>query len=121
MHTICFTIILFHASTFFEHHVLIVRRSELYYTASGIITLKTSEWSKIAKITKITKIYKYYYMLIFIYFSNFRQLTCFSVMTPGAIKYNFDLLTMSTWCSKNVEAYNKLIVKQILCIRLVNY
>ena len=31
---------LFHASTCFEHHVLIVRRPKLYYTASGIITLK---------------------------------------------------------------------------------
>ena len=29
---------LFHASTCFEHHVLIVRGSKLYYTASGIIT-----------------------------------------------------------------------------------
>ena len=29
---------LFHASTYFEHHVLIVRRSKSYYTASGIIT-----------------------------------------------------------------------------------
>ena len=29
---------LFHASTCFEHHVLIVRRAKLYYTASGIIT-----------------------------------------------------------------------------------
>jgi hypothetical protein len=38
MHKICFTISLFHASTCFEHHVLIDRRSELYYTASGIIT-----------------------------------------------------------------------------------
>ena len=35
---ICFTVSLFHASTCFEHHVLIVRRSKLYYTASGIIT-----------------------------------------------------------------------------------
>ena len=33
-----FTISLFHASTCFEHHVLIMRRSKLYYTASGIIT-----------------------------------------------------------------------------------
>jgi len=33
----CFTITLFHASTCFEHHVLI-RRSKLYYTVSGIIT-----------------------------------------------------------------------------------
>ena len=29
---------LFHASTCFEHHVLIVRRSELYSTTSGIAT-----------------------------------------------------------------------------------
>ena len=39
MHKICFTISLFHASTCFEHHVLVVRRSKLYYTVSGIITL----------------------------------------------------------------------------------
>ena len=38
MHKICFTMSLFHASTCFEHHMLIVRRSKLYYTASGIIT-----------------------------------------------------------------------------------
>jgi len=56
MHKICFTISLFHACTRFEHHVLIVRRSKLYYTASGITT-------------------------------------------PIG-----DLLTMSTWCSKRVEA-----------------
>ena len=29
---------LFYASTCFEHHVLIVRRPKLYYTASGTIT-----------------------------------------------------------------------------------
>ena len=39
MHKICFTISLFEASTCFEHHVLIVRRPKLYYTASGVITL----------------------------------------------------------------------------------
>jgi len=38
MHKICFTISLFHASTCFKHHVLIIRRSKLHYTASGIIT-----------------------------------------------------------------------------------
>jgi len=32
----CFKI--FHASTCFEHHVLIIRRSKLYFTACGIIT-----------------------------------------------------------------------------------
>jgi len=39
MHKICFTIGLFYASTCFENYLLIVRRSKLYYTASGIITL----------------------------------------------------------------------------------
>ena len=34
----CFTISVFHASTCFEHYVLIIMRSKLYYTASGIIT-----------------------------------------------------------------------------------
>jgi len=33
-----FTVSLFHAFACFEHHVLIERRSKLYYTASGIIT-----------------------------------------------------------------------------------
>jgi len=36
----CFTISLLHVSTCFEHHVLIIRRSKLYYTAPGIITMK---------------------------------------------------------------------------------
>jgi len=35
---ICFTISLFHAYTCFQHHVLIIRRPKLYYTASGVIT-----------------------------------------------------------------------------------
>jgi len=35
---VCFAISLFYASTCFEHHVLIIRRSKLYYTASGIVT-----------------------------------------------------------------------------------
>ena len=33
-----FTISLFHASTCFEHQVLIIRKSKFYYTASGIFT-----------------------------------------------------------------------------------
>ena len=37
MHKLCFKVSLFHASACFEHHVLIVRRSKLYYTAPGII------------------------------------------------------------------------------------
>jgi len=38
MRKICFTISLFDASKCFERHVLIIRRSKVYYTASGIIT-----------------------------------------------------------------------------------
>jgi hypothetical protein len=34
----CSTVSLFHASTCFEHHVLIIRRPKVCYTASGIIT-----------------------------------------------------------------------------------
>jgi len=33
-----FIMSLFQAFTCFEHHVLIIRRSKLYYTVSGIIT-----------------------------------------------------------------------------------
>ena len=76
---------------------------------------ETSEWSKITKIIKIIKIqlYKYEYMVVkfmceFYYhvliliawyfnnFSKFRPLTCFSVMIPGTVYYNFALLTIST-------------------------
>jgi len=41
---------------------------------------ETSEWSKITKI-------QFYYLFIFIelYVSNFRPLTCFSVMIPEAV------------------------------------
>jgi len=38
MHKICFTISLFHTSTYFEHHVLIVRRSEIVLYSLCIIT-----------------------------------------------------------------------------------
>ena len=49
---------------------------------------ETSEWSKITRVQFYKYIYKsYYYMLIFIelYFSNFRPLTCLSVMIPEAV------------------------------------
>ena len=48
--------------------VLISRSSKLYYTASGIITLKQVS-----------------VLFIELYFSNFRPLTCFSVMIPDAV------------------------------------
>ena len=49
MNKICFTITVLYASTCFEHYVLIVRRSKLYYTASGIITLKQVSGLKLLK------------------------------------------------------------------------
>ena len=52
----------------FRTHVLIVRMPKLYYTASGIITLKQVSvfFFKITKITKITKIqfYKYEHIVV---------------------------------------------------------
>ena len=51
MHKVCFTVNLFHASTCFEHHVLIVRRSKLYYTATVVLYNKFSASSWL--ITKI--------------------------------------------------------------------
>ena len=49
MHKICFTVSLFHASTCFEHYVLIVGTSKFYYTLSGIITLKQVSGLKLLK------------------------------------------------------------------------
>ena len=77
--------------------MLIVRRLKIVLYSLWYHHTETSEWSKIAKINKITKIHKcehivvkftnkfHYYVLIFIYFSNFRPLTFFSVMIPDAV------------------------------------
>jgi len=58
----CFTISLFHASTCFEHHMLIIRRSKLYYTASGIITLKQVSGIKLLIYNSINMSKFYYYL-----------------------------------------------------------
>jgi hypothetical protein len=44
---------LIYASTCFEHYVLIIRRSKLYYTAPGIITLKQVSGLKLLKYNSI--------------------------------------------------------------------
>jgi len=49
MHKIFFIISLLYASTCFEHYVLIIRRSNLCYTASGIVTLKQVTGLKLLK------------------------------------------------------------------------
>jgi len=40
--------------------LIIIKRSKLYYAASGIITLKQVEWSKITKI----QFYKYEHIVV---------------------------------------------------------
>ena len=70
------------SSTCAHHQEVKIALHSLWYHHT-----ETSEWSKITKI----QFYKYitfnYYLLIFIelYFSNFRPLTCFSVMIPEAV------------------------------------
>ena len=65
---------LFHASTCFEHYVLIVRRSKLYYTTSGIITPIGGR--PVHRLREDSEV----------------------------LYYNFGLLTISTLCSKHVQA-----------------
>jgi len=95
----CFTISLFHASTCFEHHVLIIRRSELYYTASGIITPIGGRsvhrlWEDSQPVHE-TAIYR-----------------CDD--TRGCI-IQFWHPDDEYMCLKHVEAWNKLFVKQKFC------
>ena len=66
----------------------------MYYTASGVIT-ETSDWSKIAK----TQFYKYEQIVV---------------------KFRCEFFGCD-YCSKHVWHEIKLIVKQILCIKLVKY
>jgi len=80
----------------FRVHVLIVRRSKLHYTASGIITRKQVNGLKLTKI-QFCKYEQIVVKFTELYFSNFRPLTCFSVMIPEAVYCNFDLLMMRTY------------------------
>jgi len=86
----CFTISLFHASTCFDHHVLIIRRSKLYYTSSGIIT-------------------------------PVHGMATYSCDDTRGCVIQFWPLDDEHMCSKHVEAWNKLIVKQKFCAWMVNY
>ena len=82
MHKIFFYIIsILYATTCFEHYVLIISRSKLYYTASGIITPvggRPVHRLRQSSLNLCTE----------------RQPT--GVMIPDAVEYNFDLLMMST-------------------------
>jgi len=87
--------------------VLIIRRSNLYYTASGIVTPMGGRpvyWLREDSSLNLC---------------TGRPPT--GVMISYVVQYNFDLLKMSTYCSKHVGAYNKLIIYKIVCVKLVNY
>ena len=53
MHKICFTISFISCLYMFRAHVLIIGRSKLYYTASGIITLKQVSGVKLLKYNSV--------------------------------------------------------------------
>ena len=61
----------------FRAHVLIISRAKILLYSLWYHHTETSEWDKITKIIKITKIQ--------LYFSNFRPITCFSVMIPETV------------------------------------
>ena len=79
--------------------MLIIRRSKLYYyTASGIITLVGGRPVHRLREDSSPNL------------CTGRPHT--GVMIPDAVQYKFDLLMMSTLCSKHVEAYNKLVTEK---------
>ena len=80
--------------------VLTIMRSKLYYTASGIVTPVGGR--PVRRVRKDCSTC-----------APDGHLQC--VTKPDTVQYNFDLLMMSTQCSKHVEAYNKLIYKTRIC------
>ena len=106
--------------------MLIVRRAKIVLYSLWYHHTETSEWSKITKIIKIIKIqfYKYEHMVVkFTTMCSYLQnciLIILVILDHSLVSvwwyqrlYNtiFALLTMSTQCSKHVEAWNKLIIK----------
>jgi len=81
--------VLFHASTCFEHHVLIISRSKLHYTASGNITLIDG-------------------LLV-------HEMTTYRFDDTRGCVMQFWPPDDEHMSSKHVEAWNKLIVKQTFC------
>ena len=78
----CFIISLFYSSTCFEHYVLFIKRSKLYYTASDIITPvggRPVRWLRENSSLNCAPD---------------GHLRCVTI--PDAVQCNFDLLMMST-------------------------
>ena len=95
-----------YASTCFTHYVLIIRRSKI--VLYSIWYHHTCRWPSGAQVERAVSVCARDGHLQVWWYQRLHNTI-------------FDLLMMSTWCSKHVEAWNKLIVKQILCIKLVNY
>jgi len=88
-------ICLFESSTFFEQHYAHLQEDNYINTTSGIITLKTIEWSKITKISR-THPNLIEVMMCSNYFSNFRPLNCFQSNYTGSCINTDVRLKMST-------------------------
>ena len=98
MHTICFTISFISCLYMFRAHVLIIRRSKLHYTASGIITLKQVSGLKLLKYNSINMIHRSK-----IYVWIFRVwLLCIAYCKH----------VMSCWC----YVYPVKLIKKVLCL-----
>jgi len=67
MHKFLILIHLLHSSTCFEHYCAHLQEDNYINTASGIVTLETSEWSYLLKYILYTLYIVYIYIYIYIY------------------------------------------------------
>ena len=103
MHKICFTIRFISCLYMFRAHVLIIRRSKLHYTASGIITPIGGR-------------------LVHRLRENCSPLSTYRCDDTRGCVMQFWPPDDEHMCSKHVEAWNKTYCKtKSLCIKLVNY
>ena len=127
----------------FRAHVLIIRRSELHYTASGVITpigkfgriLNMFSYYRKSKETAVNLFIRFIYFIWctkFLFYNKF--ISCLYMFRAHVLiirrsKLHYTVTShltrgcvMQFWppddehmCSKHVEAWNKLIVKQKSC------
>ena len=96
---------MFRASYAHRQEVKIVLYSLWYHHT------ESRDWSKITKITKITKIYKYEHIVV--------KFMCEFFWCDYCVLLTINILRYVEFMF--IQLLNKLIVKQILCIKLVNY
>ena len=93
-----FTISLLYASRCFDHCCAHHQEVKLYYTASGIVTL--CRWPSGAQVERG------------VLFQPVQWTATYNCDDTRCCLIQFDLLMMSTYCSKHVKEYNKLIIKK---------